>query len=106
MPALTTPRAVVFASVNGWNETDADELAARATHGVADYLRSHEYRVEAHPIVSDVHPSEALRIQVADRNIGTLVMGAYGRRGLRELLFGSTTSSLLEAPPCALFLYH
>ncbi len=112
LPAMRTVQ--LFALLGVWRDarihvTSIDaghELAARTTHSVADYLRSHEYRVETHPIVSDAHPSEVLRIQVADRNIGTLVMGAYGRRGLRELLFGSTTSSLLEAPPCALFLYH
>lgn len=112
VPAM---RAIqLFALLGVWRDArihvtsvDAsDELAARATHGVASYLRSHEYQVETHPIVSDIHPSEALRLQVVDRNVGTLVMGAYGRRGLREFLFGSTTSSLLEAPPCTLFLYH
>jgi nucleotide-binding universal stress UspA family protein len=47
-----------------------------------------------------------VRIEVADRKIGTLVMGAYGHRGFRERLFGSTTTQLVENPPCALFLYH
>ncbi|WP_428531758.1 universal stress protein [Pseudorhodoplanes sp.] len=82
------------------------ELAERATHDVVDYLNGHEYQAEAHPITSDTHPSDLLRSQVADQNIGTLVMGAYGRRGWREFLFGSTTNSLVGAPPCALFLYH
>ncbi len=84
----------------------SQELAARATHSVIDYLRSHEYQAEAHPIVSDASPADVLRTQVSDRQIGTLIMGSFGRRGLREFLFGSTTNSLVEAPPCALFLYH
>jgi nucleotide-binding universal stress UspA family protein len=33
-------------------------------------------------------------------------MGAYGHRGFRQFLFGSTTSTLIEKPPCAFFLYH
>jgi len=112
LPAMRTVQ--LFALLGIWRSNriyvtsiDAShEFAARATHNAADYLRSHDYRVEAHPIASNIHPSEGLRIQIADRKIGTLVMGAYGRRGFRELLFGSTTSSLVEAPPCTLFLYH
>lgn len=33
-------------------------------------------------------------------------MGAYGHRGVRDILFGSTMSKLVESPPCALFVYH
>lgn len=82
------------------------ELAARRASGAAGFLRGHGYRVEVIPISTDVHPSEVLRIQVADRRVGLLVMGAYGNRGMRELLFGSTTKSLVEEPPCPLFLYR
>ena len=84
----------------------SQELAARRAAGAAGFLRSHGYDVEASPISSRVHPAEVLRIEVADRNSGTLVMGAYGHRGFHELLFGSTTAALVENPPCALFVYH
>ena len=84
----------------------SQELAARRTGGAAGYLRSHGYEIEANPIASRVHPAEVLSIEIADRKIGTLVMGAYGHRGFREFLFGSTTSTLVENPPCALFVYH
>jgi len=82
------------------------ELAKRRTASAADYLRSHGYEPEENPIVSRVNPAEALRIEAADRKIGTLVMGVYGHRGFRETLFGSTTTNLVEAPPCKLFVYH
>ena len=62
--------------------------------------------MESHPTASGADPAAVLRVQVADWKIGTLVMGAYGRRGLRTLLFGSTTNALVTTPPCALFLYH
>lgn len=89
------------------SSVDADqELAARRVAGAARYLRSHGYEVEGVPITSRVAPAEVLAIEVADRKIGTVVMGAYGHRGLREVLFGSTTNGLVENPPCALFLYH
>lgn len=82
------------------------EMAARRASGAASYLRSHGMDVSVDPIATSVHPSEVLRIEVPQRKIGTLVMGAYGRRGFREMLFGSTTADLAENPPCRLFLYH
>ena len=86
---------------------DADcEQAARRASGAVSYLRSHGYEAEANPIASSVDPADVLRIEVANRQIGTLVIGAYGRRGFRERLFGSTTSALVGNPPCPIFIYH
>lgn len=84
----------------------SQELAARRAAAAASYLRCHGYEVDANPISSQAHPAEVINIEIADRRIETLVMGAYGRRGLREVLFGSTTGFLVESPPCVLFLYQ
>jgi nucleotide-binding universal stress UspA family protein len=35
-----------------------------------------------------------------------MVMGAYGHRRLRELLFGGCTQSALDAAHCAVLLVH
>lgn len=85
---------------------ESQELAARRASGVAGYLRVHGYSVEENPVVSGVHPTDVLRSEAASRKADTLVMGAYGQRGFGELLFGSVTRRLLEAPPCALLIYH
>lgn len=86
---------------------DEDSVAAgRRADAAAKYLRSHGLAVSADPITTGVHPAEVLKIEIAQRKIGTMVMGAYGRRGLREMLFGSTTNTIVEEPPCAVFLYH
>jgi nucleotide-binding universal stress UspA family protein len=66
----------------------------------------HGYQIEKHPIMSDANPAKAVNKEIPDRNIRTIVMGAYGQRGFRQLLFGFTTRALLEDPPCALFVYH
>jgi nucleotide-binding universal stress UspA family protein len=85
----------------------ADKAAAvRRTSVAASYLRSHGYEPAEYPIVTSANPAEALRSAVQDREIGMLVMGAYGRRRLKETLFGSTTTGLLAQPPCALFVHH
>jgi nucleotide-binding universal stress UspA family protein len=113
--SLPAMRAIqLFALLGLWREygvhiisIDADdELATRKTHNVVSYLESHDYQASAIPIKSSLHPSEVLRVEVSDRNVGTLVMGAHGRRGLQRLLFGSTTRPLVQEPPCPLFLYH
>jgi nucleotide-binding universal stress UspA family protein len=85
---------------------ESEDVAARRVNGAADYLGTHGFSVEAVPIATKVSPTEVLKIEISHRKVGTLVIGAYGRRGLRELLFGSTTTALVEDPPCALFLYH
>jgi nucleotide-binding universal stress UspA family protein len=82
------------------------ETAARRAAGAANYLRSHGYAALSTPVATSVDPTEVIRIEAADRRIELLVMGAYGRNGWRERLFGSTTSKLVESPPCAIFLYH
>lgn len=85
---------------------DEHDVAARQADGAATYLRSHGLDVTVDPIVTRIHPSEVLRSEVSQRKIGTMVMGAYGARGFREMLFGSTTNTIVENPPCAVFLYH
>ncbi|EJW11796.1 hypothetical protein A33M_2779 [Rhodovulum sp. PH10] len=91
-------------SVVAIEETEA--LAAKPAGRATDYLRAHGYRADPVPIATDRDAATVLAEEVETRRAGVLVMGAYGRTGLRELLFGSTTSELLEKPPCALFLYH
>ena len=82
------------------------ELAARKANGAAAYLESHDLNVVTNPITTRAAPAEVIRAEVADRDIGTIVMGAYGHKGWREIFFGSTTRSLAEDPPAALFIYH
>jgi nucleotide-binding universal stress UspA family protein len=82
------------------------ETAARRCSAAATYMRAHGYDVSTFPVASRAHPAEILNVEVAGRDIGTLVMGAYGHRGFREALFGSTTRRLVDEPRCAQFLYH
>jgi nucleotide-binding universal stress UspA family protein len=98
---MATDRRVHVTSIEA-----GQELAVRKACGAAAYLESHGFRVETDPIASSAAPAEVIRAEVADRKIATIVMGAYGHRGWREFLFGSTTRRLTEAPPCALFIYH
>lgn len=50
-------------------------------------------------------PSETILGLTKGIGAGMIVMGAYGRRGIREI-FGSTTQEILNACPTVLFLHH
>jgi nucleotide-binding universal stress UspA family protein len=82
------------------------EVAVKRAANATNYLRIHDYQADARPVATRRPPAEALKSEITNRKIGTVVMGAYGHRGFREFLFGSTTSTLVENPPCALILYH
>ena len=82
------------------------EIAERRTHAAAVFLRSHGYEVAELPVASRDPPATIIRGKIAHQSIHMTVMGAYGRRGWREFIFGSTTRALTAAPPCPLFLYH
>jgi hypothetical protein len=56
----------------------SEELATRKATGAATYLESHGLAAEPIPLTSRGEPSELIREVVADRLIGTIVMGAYG----------------------------
>lgn len=79
--------------------------AARLAADAQAYLSSHGYDVTTKPITSGVHPSEVIDLHVGG-TFELLVMGAYGRRGLKEFIFGSTTETIVGRPKTCVFLYH
>ena len=85
---------------------DDERSIQHAPASAARYLESRGCDVVIKTITTHLHPAEILRDEIQKQGIGMLVMGVYGHRGLRDRLFGSTTTRLLEDPPCALFVYH
>jgi nucleotide-binding universal stress UspA family protein len=51
-------------------------------------------------------PSDALRQQAAVLNADLVVMGAYGRARLTEVILGGVSGDMLARPPAALLLSH
>jgi nucleotide-binding universal stress UspA family protein len=96
-----TARSILVASIDG-----SREVAERRANAAVRFLEGHGYPSKAHPIESSRSPAEILNEEIAKRKIGTLVMGSFGHRGLREFFFGSTTSELVEQPLCPIFIYH
>ena len=82
----------------------ATETAGRACDLLARHGASHARAIGLGDREAGT-PSET--ILGLTRSIGAeiIVMGAYGRRGIREI-FGSTTREVLNACPTVLFLHH
>ena len=70
------------------------------------YLELHG--VAAHPetVETSDHPADVLLKRAADIGARLLVMGAFGHRGVREMLFGSCTRRLFDRVPVPLFVHH
>ncbi|MGD9883040.1 MAG: universal stress protein [Reyranella sp.] len=80
----------------------AFEAATRAR----DYLVLHGITADIEAVTSTDHPADVLRAHASAVHARLLVMGAFGHRGLQEILFGSSTRRLLHGLTVPLFIYH
>lgn len=71
--------------------TLGDAIARDATL----FLDRHGIRNSAHVIEGGEAPTDAILNEVRRHETGMLVMGAYGHRGWREVILGSSTNALL-----------
>jgi len=71
-----------------------------------EYLKIHDIKA-THKIVQTTRiPGEALLANALDGNFDLIVAGAFGQKGLRELMFGGTTKYLLEHSAIPVFMSH
>ena len=90
-----------------WSAAAADRVeAARRGDRAVEFLRLHNVAARLHAIESTAPPAAVLGEQARALNAGLIVMGAYGQTILKELVFGSTTRTLLKSSPVPLFLFH
>lgn len=71
-----------------------DSDLAKALEDSATALRGAGYSVTADLLSGD--PDEVISAQVKEREIGLLVMGAYGHSKVRQFILGSTTTHLIR----------
>lgn len=83
-------------------DRDPATAAANAELG-ARFMRERGYKSIARPS-TDGDPAGA--IFGAAKDAGMIVAGAYGHRGWREWLLGTTTERLLTTSPAHLFVHH
>lgn len=82
--------------------TDARQIATRARN----FLALHDVKAEIEACVSSDDPADILMRRAVESRARLLVMGAFGHRGFREILFGSCTRRLFDSAPLPLFIYH
>ena len=102
----------MFLLLGIWNACDItlltvndDAEAGQALLGnLADFFRS--YGIEPTLVTQGGHPDEVVKSYIAESDIDMLVMGAYGRKSVREFFVGSVTQHLIQETTIPLFLYH
>eukprot|EP01029_Cantina_marsupialis_P014661 TRINITY_DN321568_c0_g2_i1.p1 TRINITY_DN321568_c0_g2~~TRINITY_DN321568_c0_g2_i1.p1 ORF type:complete len:226 (-),score=49.93 TRINITY_DN321568_c0_g2_i1:117-755(-) len=71
-----------------------------------NYLKDHEINATYKIVNTTGIPGEALLTNALDGNFDLIVAGAFGQRGLKELMFGGTTKYLLEHSTIPVFMSH
>jgi nucleotide-binding universal stress UspA family protein len=100
---LAQDRAVHVVSVAD-EAAAATETAGRACELLARHGASHTRAIGLGDRETGT-PAETILGLAKSIGAGMIVMGAYGRRGIREI-FGSTTRDVMNACPTVLFLHH
>jgi nucleotide-binding universal stress UspA family protein len=102
MPLLARAQRVVAVSVSEHGEDPAPPLGELTAQ-----LAQQGITAEVHALQRGGR-STADTLLAAAKTYGAdlMVMGAYGRHRLRELLFGGCTQSALASAPCAVLLVH
>ncbi len=71
-----------------------------------DYLKIHEVNATYEIVKTTKIPGEALLNAALDGDFNLIVAGAYGHKGLKELMFGGATRYLLEHSSIPVFMSH
>ena len=82
------------------------EVARERGQRAFDYLVSHGLAAELHAIGSGGDTATILLEKASEWNAGMIVMGAYGKRTIRDFFFGPVTRGVLRATGIPLFLFH
>jgi nucleotide-binding universal stress UspA family protein len=101
MSGLGVSREVHVVTI-GHDNLEAARIAERAV----DFLGAHKVHAEAHMVASSLPPAEVILRRVGQLGAGLLVMGAYGKPVLREIIYSSATRAVLKACPVLVFVFH
>ncbi len=84
------------------DRAEASDIAGRAQ----EFLKPYGVVADIDAVCSFDHPADVLSKRASEIGARLLVMGAFGHRGVREILFGSSTRHLFDVVPLPLFIYH
>ena len=83
---------------------DDAQAAQQLLESLANFFES--YGIQPNLVTRSGHPDAAVKSYIAENDIDMLVMGAYGRKSIREFFVGSVTQHLIQETTIPLFLYH
>ncbi len=64
------------------------------------------YGIKPNLVTQGGIPDTVKKSYITENDIDLLVMGAYGRKNVREFFVGSVTQHLIQETEIPLFLYH
>ncbi|WDI44472.1 universal stress protein [Bremerella sp. P1] len=85
--------------------SDQEAKAMPRLEEAAQFLNFHGIDPQLHYVPKERRVVEMLAEKVKELSPRMVVLGAYGRGGFKETLFGSSTNKMLETANCPLFLY-
>jgi nucleotide-binding universal stress UspA family protein len=80
--------------------------AARTADRAVQFLSLHDISARALPRESTGQPADTILDQVSELKPELLVMGAFGKKTLREFFLGTVTRLVLSNTTVPVFLYH
>ncbi len=105
LPVLSRAKRVVVMAANP--KAGPHGLGDEPCADIARHLSRHGCKVEATHVVTDVvEPGDTLLNTAADEGCDLLVMGAYGRSRLRELVLGGMTRFILQRMTVPVLMSH
>ena len=103
---------VTRAATSSWDDRAAlarqalDEARAAAHAALADYIGWHGLICDVHPIYPKGAVGSALPARARELGSWLLVMGGYGRRRMRERIFGGVTRHVIDHADIPLLIAH
>ncbi|AWK86368.1 universal stress protein [Azospirillum thermophilum] len=105
MPMLNRAKRVVVLAANP--KPGMSGLGDEPCADIAKHLSRHGCPVEATHVITDVvEPGDTMLNTAADEGCDLLVMGAYGRSRLRELVLGGMTRYILQHMTLPVLMSH
>jgi nucleotide-binding universal stress UspA family protein len=102
MPLLERASHVTVLAVNPGPELGDEPCADITLHLARHNVQAEAAHVESH----DLDTADALLSRAADLSVDLIVMGAYGRRRLRDLVMGSVTGHMLKHMTVPVVMSH
>lgn len=81
-----------------------DDKAQWYLREAADKLRVAGYSVSSHAVAGS--PEKVIVETIQRENLDLLVMGAYGHSQIRELILGSTTTTMVRTSPVSVLMFR